>query len=224
MLHQERSPAVVNCERSRLRRGKTTTPARFTSFVRVHGHSSLSSRSALHQFGLYLHIPTPPPPPINTNVHPPATSSSHRDKGPCTSHQLAAEITLGATAEVQLNSATDSTSVPRQARLTRKRTRRARIIAQHGQPIVRKDGATFDLPGLGRTSRPQNLYDSFATDAVPVATANDGSQRFPDASDGGTAADEPPTADLWGLFRGWTAKHEHARPITTAFRGWISDG
>jgi hypothetical protein len=99
------------------------TPAHFTSFVRVHGHSSLSSRSALHQFGLYLHTPTPRPPPINTNVHPPATSSSHRDKGPCTSHQLAAEITLGATAEVQLNSATDSTSVPRQARLIRKRTR-----------------------------------------------------------------------------------------------------
>lgn len=97
-------------------------------------------------------------------------------------------------------------------------------IAQHNQPIVRKDGATFDLPELGRTSRPENLYDSFATDAVPVATANDGSQRLPDASDGGTAADEPPTADLWGLFRGWTAKHEHARPITTTFRGWISDG
>ena len=225
VLHQERSPAVVNCERSRLRRGKTT-PAHFTSFVSVHGHSSLSSRSSRsalhHQFGLYLHIPTPPPP-INTNVHPPATSSSHRDKGPCTSHQLAAEITLGATAEVQLNSATDSTSVPRLARLIRKRTRRARI-EQHGQPIVRKDGATFDLPGLGRTSRPQNIYDSFATDAVPVATANDGSQRFPDASDGGTTADEPPTTDLWGLFRGWTAKHEHARPITTAFRGWISHG
>jgi hypothetical protein len=83
VLHQERSPAVVNCERSRLRRGKTTTPARFTSFVRVHGHSSLSSRSALHQFGLYLQFPlllhhrsTPtfilPPHPAATAIKDPA--------------------------------------------------------------------------------------------------------------------------------------------------------
>lgn len=65
---------------------------------------------------------------------------------------------------------------------------------------------------------------SLATDAVPVAIADDGSQRLPNASDGGTAADEPPTADLWSLHRGWDAEHEHVRLVTADFWGRISDG
>lgn len=118
VLHQERSPAVVNCERSRLRRGK---PHQHTSLLLSGSTDTVHSHHARHFTSLdsYLHTSTPPPPPINTNTaahHPPATSSSPRDKGPCTSQQLAAEIILGAAAEVQLNSATDSTSVLGQAK------------------------------------------------------------------------------------------------------------
>ena len=63
-----------------------------------------------------------------------------------------------------------------------------------------------------------------ATHPGPVAIANDGSQRLPDASDGGTTADEPPTADLWRLHGEWNAKHGHGRLIATALRGRITDG
>ena len=65
---------------------------------------------------------------------------------------------------------------------------------------------------------------TLATDAGTVAIARDGSQRLPDASDGSSSIDEPPTADLWSLLRGWPAEHEPARLVTTYFWGRISDG
>jgi hypothetical protein len=77
-------------------------------------------------------------------------------------------------------------------------------------------------------SQVRNLFldasSLLATHAGPVAIADDGSQRLPDASDGGTAADEPPTTDLWSLYFERNAKHGHARLITTDFWRWIIDG
>lgn len=102
-------------------------PHQHTSLLLSGSTDTVHSHHARHftSLGSYLHTSTPPPP-INTNTaanHPPATSSSPRDKGPCTSQQLAAEIILGATAEVQLNSATDSTSVLGQAKAYAKTNR-----------------------------------------------------------------------------------------------------
>jgi hypothetical protein len=59
---------------------RETTPAHFTSFVRVHGHSSQSSRSALHQFGLlssHFHSST-----TDQHQHCSASSSRHIQQPP----------------------------------------------------------------------------------------------------------------------------------------------
>jgi hypothetical protein len=88
------------------------------------------------------------------------------------------------------------------------------------------DGGTFTLPKIRTEFSASASRQHLQTHAGPVAVAiaNDGSQRLPDASDGGTAADEPPTADLWRLHGEWNAKHGHGRLIATAVRGRITDG
>ncbi len=89
---------------------------------------------------------------------------------------------------------------------------------------MRGDGGHLDLPKIRTEFSASASQQPLATHAGPVAIANDGSQRLPDASDGGTAADESPTSDLWRLHGEWDAKHGYGRLIATTLRGRITDG
>jgi hypothetical protein len=142
---------------------RETTPAHFTSLHRSGSTDTihiltLGTWNSIFTFPPLLHHQSTPTPPAH---HPTATFSGPAIKDPAHHINWAAEIILGA-AEGQLNSAADSRSALRQARLTRKRIRRVRAnsTAQPATLIVRGDGAPFDLPASGPTSRPELLDNS----------------------------------------------------------------
>jgi hypothetical protein len=160
--------------------------------------------------------------PTNTNIqsapaHPSAASNSNSPAIQDPAHQLGCRKYLGslAQAEVQLNSVSDYRSGKAYTKTSKTSTCEYHSVRRRWNFRPAKTRTEFSA-----SSSRQPL----ATRDGPVAIANDGSQRLPDASDGGTAADEPPTADLWRLHGEWDAKYGHGRLIATAIRGWITDG